>query len=161
MKGNAIVLLVLLPLLCACDYGRMWETPAVRPHEEPILEMPSDIVPYGGGETEYRATSVYVLRSPLERDNPADINRGRELFLTYCAQCHGKDHDGNGTVGQSFQPFPEDLQHPRIQAMTEGRLFKEISYGITGGRQPPLATTIGVLDRWKIIAYIKSLDSRN
>jgi mono/diheme cytochrome c family protein len=147
--------------LSACDYGRMWETPAVRPHEEPILEMPADIVPFDGGEAVYRATSVYVLRSPIEKNSPVDISRGRALYLTYCAQCHGNDHDGNGTVGQSFHPLPRDLQHPRIQALTEGRLFKEISYGIPEGRQPPLATTIDAPDRWKIIAYIKSLDTRN
>jgi hypothetical protein len=39
-------------------------------------------------------------------------------------------------------------------------LFKEISYGIPGGRQPALATTVAVNDRWHAIAYVKSLGQR-
>jgi hypothetical protein len=44
--------------------------------------------------------------------------------------------------------------------MPQGILFKEISYGIPNGRQPALATTIAVKDRWRIIAHIKSLGPR-
>jgi hypothetical protein len=39
-------------------------------------------------------------------------------------------------------------------------MFKEISFGVPGGRQPALATTIAVLERWQIVAYIKSLGVR-
>ena len=41
-----------------------------------------------------------------------------------------------------------------------GLLFKEISYGIPGGRQPALATTIEADERWRIVAYVKSLGKR-
>jgi hypothetical protein len=44
--------------------------------------------------------------------------------------------------------------------MPVGTLFKEISYGIPGGRQPALATTIAAHERWQIIAYVKSLGER-
>jgi len=63
-------------------------------------------------------------------------------------------------VGQSFHPLPTDLRSPKVQSLSEGVFFKEISYGIPGGRQPPLATTIDPLDRWRIIAYVKSLGVR-
>jgi hypothetical protein len=32
------------------EVGRMWETPAIRPHEKPIPLMASGIVPLEGGE---------------------------------------------------------------------------------------------------------------
>ncbi|MEE8399879.1 MAG: c-type cytochrome [Desulfobacterales bacterium] len=159
----AIIVIALLGVtvaLSACDYGRMWETPAVRPHEEPILPTEPGIVPIDGGEAVYRAMSVYVLKSPLAKNNAGDIEAGKKLYFTYCAQCHGKNHDGNGTVGQSFQPLPRDLRLSKVQAMSNGRLFKNISYGTPKGRQPPLATTIAVPDRWRIIAYVKSLGVR-
>jgi len=44
--------------------------------------------------------------------------------------------------------------------MPAGQLFHEISYGIPNGRQPPLASTIGVEERWQIIAFVKSLGRR-
>jgi len=37
-------------------YGRMRETPAVRPHEEPLFNMEAGIVPVSAGEALYRAT---------------------------------------------------------------------------------------------------------
>lgn len=140
--------------------GRMWETPAVRPHEQKLLIMEPGVLPFNGGEAEYRNVKGEDLISPFKNDDPKVVASGKSLYFTYCAQCHGKYHDGNGTVGQSFHPLPGDLQSARVQSLPQGTLFKEISYGVPNGRQPALATTIEVMDRWRIIAYVKSLELR-
>ncbi|MCU0556883.1 MAG: c-type cytochrome [Desulfobacterales bacterium] len=142
-------------------WGRMWETPAVKPHEEPLLVMPAGSVPLDGGEALYRAAAPADLASPFSPQDAATIESGQTLYASYCAQCHGRFHDGNGTVGQSFSPLPTDLRSPQVQEFEPGRIFKEISYGVPGGRQPPLATTIEAQDRWRIVAYVKSLGLRN
>lgn len=142
-------------------YGRMRETPAVRPHEEPPLVMEAGLVPFNGGEALYRASLPESLQSPVDASDPIVFEAGRKLYFIYCQQCHGKAYDGNGTVGQSFAPLPTDLRGDHVQGESEGRLFQHISYGIGGtGRQPALATTIAVLDRWKIVAFVKSLGLR-
>ncbi|MEW6670671.1 MAG: c-type cytochrome [Thermodesulfobacteriota bacterium] len=140
-------------------YGRMRETPSVRPHEEPLLRMESGIVPAGDGEAVYREIPGDQLHSPLQTTAEV-VKQGETLYFTFCSQCHGKHHDGNGTVGQSFAPLPGDLRSAKVQALPNGVLFKEISFGIPRGRQPPLATTIAAADRWRIIAYVKSLGIR-
>jgi mono/diheme cytochrome c family protein len=142
-------------------YGRMWETPGVRPHEIPPLAMPYGAVPSDGGEELFKATPTEALKSPLPAGDPETLKLGKDLYFTYCAQCHGKNHDGNGTVGQSFQPLPTDLRSAKVQSLSEGVFFKEISYGIPDGRQPALATTIEAMDRWRIMAYVKSLGLRH
>ncbi len=141
-------------------YGRMWETPAVRPHEEPLPLMASDIVPFDGGEVLYATKSADELQSPLNMMDSDIIAQGKEGYFNYCAQCHGKKHDGNGTVGQSFAPLPADLRDVKVQARTDGSLFHEISYGTPDGRQPALASTIAPDERWRIVAYVKSLGPR-
>ena len=141
-------------------YGRMRETPAVRPHEEELLTMKQGVIPFEGGEAVYRAADGKRLKSPFLKGDAASIKSGETLYSTYCAQCHGKYHDGNGTVGQSFHPLPSDLRSVKVQTRYEGMLFKGISYGSRNGRHPPLATTIEVMDRWRIIAYLKSLGPR-
>ena len=141
-------------------YGRMRETPAVRPLEDPLLEMEAGIVPVSGGEAIYRATAGVDLISPLNISQPTVITRGKAVYLTYCAQCHGYNYDGNGTVGQSFQPLPTDLRSPQVQSKPDGELFKSVSYGVPGGRQPALDTTITIDDRWHVIAFVKSLGNR-
>ena len=141
-------------------YGRMRETPAVRPHEDPLLKMEDGIVPVNGGEAIYRATAGVNLTSPLDITQPNVLTRGKAVYLTYCAQCHGYNYDGNGTVGQSFHPLPTDLRSPPVQSKPDGELFKSVSYGISGGRQPALHTTITIDDRWHVIAFVKSLGNR-
>jgi cytochrome c553 len=141
-------------------FGRMRETPGIKPHEEPILIMEAGIIPFEGGESIYRAMDGKKIKSPLQMGADSIIAQGKQGYLTYCAQCHGNYHDGNGTVGQSFAPLPGDLRSEKVQLLPEGVMFKEISYGIPNGRQPALATTIAVEERWKIIAYIKSLGIR-
>lgn len=159
-----VVLLSAWGVLTAYDYalsvGRMWETPAIKPHERPIPVTAKGIVPFDGGEARLRNTPGPQLLAPFELTDAEAITAGKKGYFTYCAQCHGKAHDGYGTVGQSFAPLPGDLRSRKVQNMQAGTLFREISYGIPGGRQPALATTIAAPQRWQIIAYVKSLDQR-
>ncbi len=143
-------------------YGRMRETPVVRPYEKPLLIMEAGVVPFSGGEMNYRTRKPEDLKSPLETNNPETIKRGEAVYFTFCAQCHGKNHNGKGPVGQSFYPLPTDLRSPKVQAESEGNIFWDISYGLPEGkgRQPALATTIDVLDRGRVVAYVKSLGMR-
>lgn len=140
--------------------GRMWRTPAIKPHENPIPVMAAGSVPVGGGEEFYRLVAAAELTPPVALTEPAAVALGKTAYQYYCIHCHGKNFDGYGTVGQSFAPKPEDLRSTRIQSLDDGKFFKEISFGIPGGRQPPLATTMAVADRWRVIAYIKSLGQR-
>jgi mono/diheme cytochrome c family protein len=164
LVGVAIVGLVAYEALIYYDenfpFGRMWETPAVRPHEELPLSMPKGTVPQQGGEEIFKTMPAELLKSPVALSDPAQIQLGKVLYSKFCAQCHGKNYDGHATVGQSFHPLPTDLRSAKVQSLSEGAFFKEISYGIPGGKQPPLATTIDPLDRWRIIAYVQSLGPR-
>jgi len=160
-----VVILVAYEALIFYDndfpYGRMRETPAVRPHEEPMPIMEAGIVPTSGGDAILRLTDPADLNPAIDMKAEASVVRGRAVYFTFCAQCHGIDFDGNGTVGQSFTPLPADIRSAQVQSKTAGELFKGISYGIPGGRQPALDTTITVEDRWKVVAFVKSLGPRN
>ena len=158
-----VVIFVVYEVLILYDnnfrYGRMWETHAVRPLEWPVMAMPEGAVAVDGADALLRRTPPELILPTVEMKDPETIKLGKTLYFTYCAQCHGENFDGNGTVGQSFHPPLPDLRSTRVQSLTEGVLFKEISYGKPDGRQPPLATTIALSDRWRIIAFIQSLDT--
>ncbi|WP_373499300.1 cytochrome c [Desulfococcus sp.] len=161
MICRLFMILVCALATVACNDWRMWDTPAVKPHEEPLLIMDEQTVPLeADAEAPYRLADGKTLVSPVAEGKPDTIEAGRTGYLTYCAQCHGKTHDGNGTVGQSFAPLPTDLRSDKVQAQTHGEIFKTISYGTANGRQPALATTIEVPERWAIAVYIKSLGVR-
>ena len=160
----AILILAIYHALIFYDnnfrYGRMRETPAVRPFEQPLLIKEAGLVPVNGGEAIYRVSAGIDLKPPFNMAQPAVIDRGKAVYLVYCAQCHGHNHDGKGTVGQSFAPLPTDLRSAKVQDSPEGVLFQNVSYGVPDGRQPPLHATITVNDRWRVVAYVKSLGTR-
>lgn len=141
-------------------YGRMRETPAIRPYEKPLLVMEAGTVPVVDPEAVYLAMSGREIQSPVLPGDTQAILAGQIVYATFCRQCHGRDHDGNGTVGQSFSPLPPDLRSIRVQGIMDGVLFQHISYGVKDGRQPALSTTLRISDRWNVIAYIKSLAVR-
>lgn len=141
-------------------YGRMRETPGVKPHEEPLLVMDFDAVPVSGGDSLLRIMKPEELRSPLAMDAEETLARGKSVYLTFCAQCHGSNYDGRGTVGQSFHPLPTDLRSAEVQSRSDGKLFKTVSYGIPDGRQPALYFIITIEDRWRAVAFVKSLGVR-
>lgn len=140
--------------------GRMWQTPRIMPYEEPIPVMMQGSVPLKGSEEFYRIAAADDLKPPFALTSPSAIAAGKTDYGYFCIHCHGKNFDGYGTVGQSFAPPPRDLCSQKVQSMPAGQLFKEISFGIPGGRQPALDTTMAVNDRWNVIAYVKSLGLR-
>jgi len=159
------IVLIAFGVITFYDYqlsvGRMWETPAIKPHETPIPVMAPGSVPVTGGEALYRAAAAEDLEPPFSLSDSTAIAAGKIAYQRYCFQCHGPHFDGYGTVGQSFAPPPGDLRSDKIQTMPVGQLFKEISYGIPDGRQPALATTMTVEERWQSIALVKSLGLRD
>jgi len=161
---GAIVILAVYHALIYYDnnfrYGRMRETPAQRPYEAPLLIKEAGLVPINDGEAIYRVMAGTDIQSPIDMAQPTTIARGKGVYLIYCAQCHGHQHDGNGTVGQSFAPLPTDLRSAKVQDSPAGVLFKNISYGVPAGRQPPLHATITIEDRWRVVSYVKSLGPR-
>jgi mono/diheme cytochrome c family protein len=163
--GGVVFLLAAYHVLIYYDnnfrYGRMRETPAVKPHEQPILIVEEGIVPISGGEAVLRVEKGAKLSASVNMTDSRTIARGKAVYTTFCIQCHAANHDGNGTVGQSFHPLPSDLRAPDVQNKAAGELFQSVSYGIPGGRQPPLQTTITINDRWRVVAYVMSLGIRN
>ena len=57
-------------------YGRMRETPAVKPHEEPLIRMEAGVVPVTGGDALLRATPGQVLTPPMI-SHPASAKAAR------------------------------------------------------------------------------------
>ncbi len=167
LAGLALgVFFVLYGLITVYDnlmpFERMWETPVVRPHEQPIPSLPKGVVPFSGGEAVLRATPAEELEPPYAEANATVLQSGKTGYSYYCVHCHGKRYDGMATVGQSFSPLPTDLRSKQVQGLSLGEMFRSISFGVPGGgRQPPLHATISVERRWHIVSFIRSLGRRD
>ncbi|MDY0042529.1 MAG: c-type cytochrome [Desulforhabdus sp.] len=149
-----LALMILPQLLCSCDYARMKDDEAIQTQDASMPQMPKNIISVEDSCDRLRGADALNLENPLAY-NTETIERGRERYGFYCAQCHGVSGRGNGTVGQSFAPLPADLQSSQVQRQKDGELFYRTSFGYK--RHPPMAYTVAELDRWAIVIYIRSL----
>ena len=135
-------------------WGRMIDTPAVRPHEQPLLISEKGTVPFNRGEalTKARIKDKSLPIWNLSNDSLVDL--GRKEYQVFCSHCHGENLDGEGTVGQSFNPLPTDLTSPKVAGKSDGVLFLHISNG--GNRSPALATSMSEESRWAVISFLRA-----
>ena len=160
MRARGTVLLLVCACLwlataAACDWRRMSEQESIRPYEEEMPPVVPRAVPRDGGENVYRLAPRDSLKNPVP-SGPASVERGAACYTLFCIPCHGSRYNGDGTVGQSFNPLPMNLRSLEVRDLPDDELFRIISYG--SGRHPALAETVSVQDRWHLINWIRSLD---
>jgi mono/diheme cytochrome c family protein len=162
-------------------FGRsMRDQASFDPYEYP-LNAPEGSVPFAAGNLEARPGEVNVgqpeglaqapapftqldvlneaevvvgLANPVPATE-ASIARGEELFLRFCAPCHGPD--GNGVSGYiipaGFPPYP--LMTDRVQGFTDGYIYGMIRAG--RGLMPAYGHRISHFDRWNVVNYLRVL----
>ncbi|MBT8234183.1 MAG: c-type cytochrome [Saprospiraceae bacterium] len=99
-------------------------------------------------------------------DNPYPItdeglNRGKELYNTFCAICHGEKGDGNGYLARddgAYPVAPAQLINEEFTAASNGRYYHSIMYGknVMGAYKDKISYE----ERWQVIHYIRSLQAK-
>jgi mono/diheme cytochrome c family protein len=162
-------------------FGRsMRDQASFDPYENP-LPAPEGSVPFAGGNLPSRAFEVslgqpeglgevlppftqldVVNESPVVVDflNPVapearSVQRGEEVYLRFCAPCHGPN--GSGVTGYiisaGYPPFP--LLSDRAKGFTDGYLYGMIRVG--RGLMPAYGHQISHFDRWHVVNYLRVL----
>jgi len=93
------------------------------------------------------------LRNPVPRSNDA-LERGRVLYETFCAVCHGERGQGDGPLVPRI-PNPPSYTSARVRMMAPGEIFHVISRG--SGRMPSYAAQIPYDERWFLVLYVAEL----
>ena len=93
------------------------------------------------------------LKNPLTRTH-AVLERGRHVFETNCAVCHGAHAEGDGSIVPRF-PRPPSLHSEKVRDWSDGRIYYVISMG--QNLMPSYATQVLPGDRWAAIHYIRTL----
>jgi cytochrome c553 len=88
--------------------------------------------------------------------NTSTAKDGKAIYDMSCLSCHGTPGQGNYLKG--LNPPPADLGTAKIQSQTDGAFFYKISEGNTV--MPKFKTTLTETDRWKLVAYIRSFNSK-
>ena len=112
----------------------------------------------------YAATTEDAERAGRELHNPfpsspAVLARGREVYTTFCAVCHGDKGAGDGPIIQTRKfPNPPSYTDARLLSMPDGQIFHVITRGTE--LMPAYAGQIAPEDRWKAIHWVRRLQAR-
>jgi mono/diheme cytochrome c family protein len=97
--------------------------------------------------------------APYKADN-ANLDKGKTIYLTNCAPCHGKVGKGDGPAAANLNPKPRD--HSKGEYMSKltddhiGRVVK-LGGGIAGFPGMPAHPQFKTEDVNAVIAYMRTL----
>ena len=96
----------------------------------------------------------YAEAYPFEITRGA-LDRGRQRYEIYCSMCHGATGYGDGMIVQRGFVKPPSFHVDRLRAAPPGYYVEVITHGF--GAMYSYNDRVGPEDRWKIAAYIKTL----
>lgn len=103
------------------------------------------------------------MKSP---SGPTDelMARGKEIFGSRCAMCHGDKGHGDGPAGKALKPPPSDIARiVAVPIVREGYLYWAVSEGGAkfATQMPPFKSTLTEEEIWSVIQYIKTFSPRS
>ncbi len=98
------------------------------------------------------------LKSPLDSAAKIDLKEAERLYLINCGICHGAGLDGNGPLFKGgdgpYTAAPKNFKDPDMVKMAAGTMYYSVTYG--KGQMGSYASQLTPVQRWEVIAYIKS-----
>ena len=98
------------------------------------------------------------------RKNPikfseVSVERGKKIYVTQCAMCHGTAGDGKGEMVEVMNIKPPDFTVPEGQKKrTDGELYAIIGMG--SPVMPAQGTRMTDNHKWNIVNFIRSLGGK-
>jgi mono/diheme cytochrome c family protein len=91
-----------------------------------------------------------------------EVELGRDVFVHYCATCHGDAGAGDGFNAYNLDPHPRDLSDPAFQkTKTDAQLTDTIRRGGMGvglsSLMPPWGRTLTERQVAEVVVYVRSL----
>ena len=110
--------------------------------------------PYPEGNEGYMKAGA-EWKMPKHFKVKESLKKGKELYIIYCAICHGDKGEGDGNLIQREVFPPPPNYKTRLKDITEGQMYHSIYYGrnMMGAHASQLKPD----ERWQVIYYIQKL----
>lgn len=103
------------------------------------------------------APVVTEIQNPVA-PSPESLARGEEMYMRFCAPCHGPDGSGSTgyVVDNGMVPMP--ITSPTATAHTDGMIYGLVMVG--RGIMPAYGHRMAYRDRWHVVNYVRQLQGQ-
>jgi mono/diheme cytochrome c family protein len=138
----------------------MADSPTSKPQKSfldpPLHSVAMNAVFYE--KTPEAAETVHFMPADIAADSDGKyLAKGKVLFETFCAVCHGVDGKGQNLLGPTFSA-PPDITHPSYLERKDGFFFYRITFGTAV--MPAYGYATLPEERWLIVKHLRTLQSR-
>ena len=157
----------------------MYRSPAIEtyvdyefPDSSTARKAPIGSIPQGYKPYAYPNTNEGYEMAGQQLTNPLlltekTIKEGQKLYTSFCAPCHGKKGLGKGSIQNAIygavpsyaDETPNRRGNRSMKELTEGHIYHTIMFGLNA--MGPHSSLIREDDRWKIVAYVQSLQGKD
>ena len=107
----------------------------------------------------YKPTAEDAARPNPMKFTTNSVARGKRVYDTQCAMCHGDTGLGDGDVAKDINAKPPDFTNPAtLKDRTDGELYAIIGEG--SGLMPAQGDRMKDYHKWDAINYLRSLSGR-
>jgi mono/diheme cytochrome c family protein len=153
-----IHIVFILILFCACNRipspkEEIENTEGFKPESSVAYQAEDERYPFPNTKEGYHHAGM-EWKNPLEKTEE-NYQRGKELYLSLCKHCHGKEGDSDAPmIDKDKYPTPPKFAH-RLPKITEGHMFHSITYG--KNQMPANSNDFSHEQKWLMILYIQKL----
>ena len=108
----------------------------------------------------FKLTPEDIARKNPVKFNTVSVERGKKIYGTQCAMCHGAKGDCKGEVAEEMKITPPDFTKPEtLQKRTDGELFAIIGGG--SETMPGQGTRLTETHKWHLVNHMRALSGKH
>jgi len=145
MRLKMLVLALVLGTSCLWAQEKKETTPPAEP--APTAAHPATI-----------SADDKARKNPIKFTD-VSVDRGKKIFGTQCALCHGDKGNGKGELAADMKLTVPDFTNPdTLKDRTDGELFTVIGAGKE--TMPAQGGRLTDIHRWNLVNYLRSLSGK-
>lgn len=145
MRLKMLVLALVLGTSCFWAQEKKETTPPAEP--APTAAHPATI-----------SADDKARKNPIKFTD-VSVDRGKKIFGTQCALCHGDKGNGKGELAADMKLTVPDFTNPdTLKDRTDGELFTVIGAGKE--TMPAQGGRLTDIHRWNLVNYLRSLSGK-
>ncbi len=125
-----------------------------KPEEKPAPAAPSEKGPHN-----YNLTAQDKARKNPVAFTEVSVAKGKKIYSSQCAMCHGQNANGKGEVVEEMKINPPDFTKAEtLKDRTDGELFAILGAG--SETMPGQGTRMTDKQKWDLINYLRAVGGK-